>query len=161
MPNLLQEQNESDEAAVHYTMGAGLETMRRPSSGLRASLRSALHPGLRKPGPTTALELVALLGAGQGCCIPDLASRACELWLEHDSSGKRKLLDILLSNCTFDGTSLTATHTEPFCWLAEGLACSAWLPLLDNLRNWLASEECRELAAGNWRPRSEASSAPL
>ena len=27
-----------------------------------ASLRSALHPGLRKRGPTTALELVALLG---------------------------------------------------------------------------------------------------
>jgi hypothetical protein len=83
----------------------------------------------------------------EGCQILDLAGRAYDLWLKQDSFGKRELLNIVLSNCSFDGVSLTATYAKPFCWLAEGLVCSDWLPLLDSLGNWMGTEQCRELAA--------------
>ena len=76
-----------------------------------------------------------------------LAQRAHELWLMQPQTEKRKLLNVLLSNCTFDGSTVVPEYRKPFCWLAEGLERSSWLPLLDNFRNWLASEECRELAA--------------
>lgn len=64
----------------------------------------------------------------EGDRILDLASRAYDLWLQQPPEEKRKLLNLLLSNCTFDGENLSPTYKKPFCWLAEGLACSDWLP---------------------------------
>lgn len=64
----------------------------------------------------------------EGFRILDLAGRAYDLWLAQGAFEKRKLLDVVLSNCTFDGETLTATYRKPFCWLAEGLRCSDWLP---------------------------------
>ena len=61
-----------------------------------------------------------------GVKILRLAQRAYTLWLSQPQTEKRKLLDLLLSNCTFDGTSLTATYRKPFCWLAEGLDRVVW-----------------------------------
>ncbi len=64
----------------------------------------------------------------EGFRILGLAQRAYDLWREQEAKERRKLLDILLSNCTFDGERLRGTYTKPFCWLAEGRGCSDWLP---------------------------------
>ena len=68
----------------------------------------------------------------EGLRILDLATKAYELWPRQASTEKRKLLNLIQSNCTFNGTSLTATYTKPFCWLAEGSGCSNWLPDVDS-----------------------------
>ena len=58
MLRLLQEQNERDEAAVHYTMGAGLEAMRRANGGdLDTGTSSFYHfDALGSPFDLTALN---------------------------------------------------------------------------------------------------------
>jgi len=61
-----------------------------------------------------------------GVKILHLAQRAYPLWVSQPQNEKRKLLDLLLLNCTFDGRSLTATYTKPFCWLAEGPLRPIW-----------------------------------
>ena len=68
----------------------------------------------------------------EGARILDLARRAHDLWEKQPQEGKRKLLETLLSNCTFDGENLDATYRKPFCWLAEGSQCSDWLPAPDS-----------------------------
>ncbi len=55
-----------------------------------------------------------------------LAQRAHDLWLAQPQTEKRKLLDLLLSNSTWDGENLDATYKKPFCWLAEGSLCTVW-----------------------------------
>ena len=76
-----------------------------------------------------------------GSHILHLAARAYDLWLQQDSFGKTELLNIVLSNCTFDGESLRATYAKPFCWIAEGRERSDWLPQADDLRTYLGSED--------------------
>ena len=44
-----------------------------------------------------------------------LAQNAYTLWLTQPHTEKRKLLNLLESNCTFDGVSLTASYRKPFC----------------------------------------------
>lgn len=68
----------------------------------------------------------------EGCRILNMATRAYALWPQQAPADRRKLLNMILSNCTFDGTNLTATYAKPFCWLAEGLACTNWLPDVDS-----------------------------
>ena len=74
----------------------------------------------------------------EGCRILELASKAYDMWLQQDQTGKRKLLDIILSNCTFDGENLSATYRKPFCWLAKGASRSDWLPGTPQNPNFLA-----------------------
>lgn len=64
----------------------------------------------------------------QGFIILGPATRAHELWQQQEAQERRKLLEILLSNCSFDGEKLRATYRKPFCWLVEGRLCSDWLP---------------------------------
>ena len=75
----------------------------------------------------------------EGSRILELASKAYSLWIRQDSFEKRKLLDILLSNCTFDGENLHPDYKKPFRWWAEGLECSDWLPEPDNCENFVES----------------------
>jgi site-specific DNA recombinase len=67
----------------------------------------------------------------EGVQIIGLAQRAYPLWLRQTPHERRRLLDILLSNCTFDGVSLYPTYRKPFCWLAKGLDRSVWCTLRD------------------------------
>ena len=58
-----------------------------------------------------------------------LAQRAHDLWLAQPQSERRKLLDLVLSNCTWDGENVAVTYNRPFCWLpslAEGPLCPVW-----------------------------------
>jgi len=56
-----------------------------------------------------------------GVQVLGLAQRAYELWLVQPQSERRKLLNLLLLNCTFDGETLAdagvrgATYRKPFC----------------------------------------------
>ena len=68
----------------------------------------------------------------EGARILDLARRAYDLWAQQPQSGKRELLNLLLSNCTWDGENLCATYRKPFCWLAEGPSRPNWLPAPDS-----------------------------
>ena len=72
----------------------------------------------------------------EGVRVLELAQRAYDLWLRQPQSEKRKLLDILLSNCTFDGATLLPEYRKPFCWLAEGHGCPDWLPGAGNCKNF-------------------------
>ncbi len=86
------------------------------------------HFGL---GANTSVDIVVYLPDGRESVLDDL---------ETD-----RYLSLALD--TGEVKSLTATYAKPFCWLAEGRVRSDWLPLLDSFRNWMASEECWELAA--------------
>jgi site-specific DNA recombinase len=66
----------------------------------------------------------------EGSRILELSSKAYSLWIRQDPFEKRKLLDILLSNCTFDGKKVLPEYRKPFCWIAEGARCSDWLPVV-------------------------------
>ena len=61
-----------------------------------------------------------------GVTIIELAQNAYSMWLRRNRPERRQLLDILLSNCTFDGVSLYPTYRKPFCWLAEGPSRINW-----------------------------------
>jgi len=75
----------------------------------------------------------------EGDRILDLASRAYDLRRQQPPEEKRKLLNLLLSNCTFDGEKLRYEYAKPFCWLlglAEGSGCSDWLPEPEKIRTF-------------------------
>jgi hypothetical protein len=50
----------------------------------------------------------------------ELAKNAHSLFIQQDSTEQARLLKTLLSNCTFDRGSLSATYSRPFDLLAEG-----------------------------------------
>jgi site-specific DNA recombinase len=81
-----------------------------------------------------------------GVRVLRLAQKAYDLWLAQPQTEKRKLLDVLLPNCTFDGENLDATYRKPFCWLTEGSLRSVWRAIRNDFANWLQAEECREVA---------------
>jgi len=56
-----------------------------------------------------------------GVQILELANRAYDLYLAQNNFERRKLLDILLSNCTFYQATLYPTYRKPFDILAKGL----------------------------------------
>jgi len=91
----------------------------------------------------------------EGARILDLARRAFELWEKQPREGRRKLLETLLSNCTFDGGNLSAAHRKPFCWLAEGSSRPNWLPARGAVRiasSGACPAEGRELVEGCAEP---------
>ena len=60
--------------------------------------------------------------------IIDIAVKAFELsqslrekWLTADYAAKRRILEIICSNCSLEGASLVATMKKPFDLLAKGL----------------------------------------
>ena len=71
----------------------------------------------------------------QGIQILELAKKAHSLYLQQDPSEKRRFLNILLSNCTFDGGSLHPTYNKPFELLVKNKEIEDWLPGLDDVDN--------------------------
>jgi site-specific DNA recombinase len=54
----------------------------------------------------------------EGIRLPELAQRAPELFDRQSADEKRRLLDFVLSNCSWKGGRLTATFRQPFDILA-------------------------------------------
>jgi len=62
----------------------------------------------------------------QGIRILELAQKAYFAYLEQNNTGKRNLLNILLSNCTLNDGNLYPTYRKPFDLLTKGLSRSNW-----------------------------------
>ncbi len=58
--------------------------------------------------------------------ILELAKTAHSRYLEEDPAEQRRLLDSVLSNCTFDRGSLCPTYTKPFDLLSLGRTTGNW-----------------------------------
>jgi DNA invertase Pin-like site-specific DNA recombinase len=64
--------------------------------------------------------------AATGERILELAKQAHFLYLKQDPTEQRRLLETLLSNCTFDRGSLCPTYTKPFDVLVRGRETEDW-----------------------------------
>ena len=67
-----------------------------------------------------------------GVSILELARKAYRLYLKQKPAEKRKLLKILLSNCTFDSGKLYPTYNRPFDLLVKSKKNDDWLPGQDS-----------------------------
>jgi hypothetical protein len=50
---------------------------------------------------------------------------------------QRRLLETVLSNCTFDRGSLSPTYNSPFDLLVQGNETGDWRGVWDDFRNWI------------------------
>jgi hypothetical protein len=62
-----------------------------------------------------------------GSRVLELAKQAHSLFVRQSSEEQARLLKTLLSNCTFDRGSLSATYSKPFDMLVEGNVSGDWL----------------------------------
>ncbi|MGA8222668.1 MAG: recombinase family protein [Candidatus Acidiferrales bacterium] len=62
----------------------------------------------------------------------ELANRAYFLYLKQPPAEKAKLLQIVLSNCKIDATSLDPTYRKPFDLIFQRVRKEEWLPGLDS-----------------------------
>ncbi len=62
-----------------------------------------------------------------GTKILELCQKAHSLYVSQERHEQRRLLNTLLSNCTFDRGTLTPTYSKPFGLLAEGNETEDWL----------------------------------
>ena len=58
----------------------------------------------------------------EGVMLLELARRTCELFQRQRPSERRRLLDFVLSNCSWKGGELSATFRQPFDLLAVAAA---------------------------------------
>ena len=65
--------------------------------------------------------------AATAASILELSQQAYALYVRQDRAEQRRLLNTLLSNCTFDRGSLTPTYNKPFDLLAAGNETGEWL----------------------------------
>ena len=85
----------------------------------------------------------------EGVRLLTLARRAHELFAQQEAREKRRLLDFVVSNCTWRNGRLTATYRQPFdllavsagAWESDKAAVGAaasvsenWLPVVDSFR---------------------------
>ncbi len=73
--------------------------------------------------------------------ILELAKKAYRLYLEQEPTEKRKLLKVLLSNCTFDSGKLYPTDNRPFDLLVKSKKNNDWLTGQDVVRTVLKNLE--------------------
>jgi hypothetical protein len=69
--------------------------------------------------------------------ILELAKQAGFLYRTQDPVEQRRLLDTVLSNCTFDRGSLCPTYNKPFDLFVRGNETGNWRGVWDDFRNWL------------------------
>jgi site-specific DNA recombinase len=64
----------------------------------------------------------------KGVEILELSQKLYSAWKRNDHEGKRKILDLLLSNCTLNAGKLYPTYRRPFNMLVKEPSRSNWLP---------------------------------
>jgi hypothetical protein len=69
--------------------------------------------------------------------ILELAKSAGFLYKTQDPAEQRRLLETVLSNCTFDRGTLCPTYSKPFDLFAQGNETGNWRGVWDEFRNWL------------------------
>jgi site-specific DNA recombinase len=68
----------------------------------------------------------------EGTRILELAQHAYALYVTQEPSEKRKLLNHVLSNCTFDGATLYPIYRKPFDLTVEGIKTQRKYPRQDS-----------------------------
>ena len=63
----------------------------------------------------------------KGIEILELAKQAHSRYLKENDQGRRRMLNVLLSNCTYKRGSLFPTYNKPFDLLANGVKKEKWL----------------------------------
>lgn len=71
----------------------------------------------------------------EGLLLLELAQQAYAAYVTAKPEEKRKILGLLLSNCSLKDRTPTPTYRKPFCHLADSAQSKEWLPLLDAFRN--------------------------
>jgi hypothetical protein len=69
--------------------------------------------------------------------ILELAQKAEFLYRTQNPLEQRRLLETVLSNCTFDRGTLTPTYSKPFDLLVRGHETGNWRGVWDEFRPWL------------------------
>jgi hypothetical protein len=69
--------------------------------------------------------------------IIELAKTAYLRYQTQPAADQRRLLETLLSNCTFDRGSLSPTYSKPFDLFVRGNETGDWRAVRDEFRNWL------------------------
>jgi hypothetical protein len=69
--------------------------------------------------------------------ILELAKKAQILYQSQNPTEQRRLLETVLSNCTFDRGTLSPTYTSPFDLLVKGNETGNWRAVWDEFRNFL------------------------
>ena len=87
----------------------------------------------------------------EGVQIIELAQNAVRLFERQEPRQKRRLLNFVLSNCTWEDGEVVATFRQPFDFLAETAAAAARLEA-GNPANMAKSEI--------WRPRLDSNQRP-
>ena len=100
----------------------------------------------------------------EGIALLELARDAQRLFEKQESREKRRLLNFLLSNCTWEDGKVVATFRQPFDILAETVingrqenvagyvserVFEKWLPMWDSKQNGEKSQVLRSLLSGN------------
>ena len=67
----------------------------------------------------------------------ELAKKAEILFKSQSPSEQRRLLETVLSNCTFDRGTLCRTYTKPFDLLVKGNETGNWRAVWDDFRNYI------------------------
>ena len=67
----------------------------------------------------------------------ELAKKAEILFKSQNPTEQRRLLETVLSNCTFDRGTLCPTYTKPFDLLVKGNETGNWRAVWDEFRNWV------------------------
>ena len=65
--------------------------------------------------------------AATGSRILELSKRAYDLYVGQDPAEQRRLLNTLLSNCSFNRGTLMPTYNKPFDLLVQGNETGNWL----------------------------------
>jgi hypothetical protein len=69
--------------------------------------------------------------------ILELAKKAQVLYKSQNPIEQRRLLETVLSNCTFDRGTLSPAYTSPFDLLVKGNETGNWRAVWDDFRNWV------------------------
>ena len=96
----------------------------RKSNTWEAELHTIESQRARVEAPTTSMIATAEK-------ILELAKHAEFLYKSQDPAEQRRLLETVLSDCTFDRGTLTPTYTSPFDLLVKG----------NQTRNWRAQQD--------------------
>jgi hypothetical protein len=88
----------------------------------------AARPRLEQPRPLATATAVKIL---------ELAKRAESLYKTQNPTEQRRLLETVLSNCTFDRGSLCPTYSKPFDLFVRGNETGEWRAVWDYFRNWI------------------------
>jgi hypothetical protein len=75
--------------------------------------------------------------AATGEKILELARNAMSLYEKQPFAEQRRLLDTVLSNCTFDRGTLCPSYNKPFDLFVAGNETGNWRAIRDEFRNWI------------------------